>query len=283
MEAVKDLPQKVLMRHTGKPDNIPSNVQLQPWLPQSAVLAHPGVKLFVTHCGQHSLWEAMNHRVPVLGLPLAYDQHHNAAVIRAKGIGRTTNMHELTTELLRGHITQILNNHSYQANMNKYSVLFRDIGKRNAHDVLYWIEHTIHHGVGHLRSHAHYMDTTRYYMLDILGAFILSVFACTAISLAFLYKLVNFMYKWYPGDDLLMIFPMNYAHDSRLILLCCAYDATSLFVIQNYFTGNETAIALRRRQWSNPEETGVGLLPDRYNCGLRMRRECRERFYRHRL
>ena len=27
----------------------------------------------------------------------------------------------------------------------------------------------------------------------------------------------------------------------------------------------------------------MGLLPDTYNCGLRMRRECRERFPRHRL
>ena len=27
----------------------------------------------------------------------------------------------------------------------------------------------------------------------------------------------------------------------------------------------------------------IGLLPDTYNCGLRMRRECRERFPRHRL
>ena len=34
---------------------------------------------------------------------------------------------------------------------------------------------------------------------------------------------------------------------------------------------------------SNNLYFGMGLLPDTYNCGLRMRRECRERFPHHRL
>ena len=43
----------------------------------------------------------------------------------------------------------------------------------------------------------------------------------------------------------------------------------------------------QRVQWSNQSMTTVGhamgLLPDTYNCGLRMRRDCRERFPRYRL
>ena len=37
------------------------------------------------------------------------------------------------------------------------------------------------------------------------------------------------------------------------------------------------------RQSLETPASGMGLLPDMYNCGLRMRLECRERFPRHRL
>ena len=41
---------------------------------------------------------------------------------------------------------------------------------------------------------------------------------------------------------------------------------------RSYFTDNQQC-----------GKCSMGLLPDTYNCGLRMRRECRERFPRHRL
>ena len=42
----------------GKPDN----VLLAKWLPQQDVLAHPNLKLFVTHAGQSSFQEALCHK-----------------------------------------------------------------------------------------------------------------------------------------------------------------------------------------------------------------------------
>ncbi len=51
------------------------------------VLAHPNIKLFLTHCGYNSFLEAVHASVPVLALPLFGDQIVNAQKAVRMGIG----------------------------------------------------------------------------------------------------------------------------------------------------------------------------------------------------
>ena len=48
-----------------------------PWCAQEAVLAHPAVGLFVTHCGWNSILETVIGGVPVLGWPMISEQTTN--------------------------------------------------------------------------------------------------------------------------------------------------------------------------------------------------------------
>ncbi|KQJ92337.1 cyanidin 3-O-rutinoside 5-O-glucosyltransferase [Brachypodium distachyon] len=48
------------------------------WCDQAAVLAHPAVGCFVTHCGWNSTLEAAAHGVPVVAAPGMFDQPTNA-------------------------------------------------------------------------------------------------------------------------------------------------------------------------------------------------------------
>ena len=59
-----------------------------PWCPQEAVLNHPAVGLFVTHCGWNSILESVVAGVPVLGCPVLSEQTTNCRqVCMAWGIG----------------------------------------------------------------------------------------------------------------------------------------------------------------------------------------------------
>ena len=43
----------------------PDNVKVSKWIPQQALLAHPNVIAFISHCGIGSLLEAVYHSVPI--------------------------------------------------------------------------------------------------------------------------------------------------------------------------------------------------------------------------
>lgn len=59
-----------------------------PWCAQEAVLSHPAVGLFVTHCGWNSILESVVAGVPVLGCPVLSEQTTNCRqVCTAWGIG----------------------------------------------------------------------------------------------------------------------------------------------------------------------------------------------------
>ncbi|KAK7891041.1 hypothetical protein WMY93_023004 [Mugilogobius chulae] len=69
------LPQKVIWRHLGKkPANLGNNTLLVKWFPQNDLLGHPKTRVFVTHGGTNGLQEAIYHGVPILGIPLFFDQ-----------------------------------------------------------------------------------------------------------------------------------------------------------------------------------------------------------------
>ncbi|XP_020531551.1 anthocyanidin 5,3-O-glucosyltransferase [Amborella trichopoda] len=58
------------------------------WVPQVAVLAHPAVGGFVSHCGWNSILESVWHGVPILAFPLYAEQRLNAwELVKDMGVG----------------------------------------------------------------------------------------------------------------------------------------------------------------------------------------------------
>ena len=88
----------------------PKNVFISKWLPQDDVLAHPNIKLFISHCGMGGVVEAQYHGVPIIGLPLFAEQSTNAQSVEREGWGKTLDYATLTEESLRRAISEVLNN-----------------------------------------------------------------------------------------------------------------------------------------------------------------------------
>ncbi|KAL0457358.1 UNVERIFIED_CONTAM: UDP-glucosyltransferase 29 [Sesamum latifolium] len=57
------------------------------WAPQTKILAHPSTGGFVSHCGWSSIMESMYFGVPVIAMPMKFDQPINARLVVETGAG----------------------------------------------------------------------------------------------------------------------------------------------------------------------------------------------------
>lgn len=90
------------------PISIPSNVKTMSWLPQEELLAHPKVRLFISHGGLLSIQEAVYHGVPAIFLPVFADQPINAQKAVDDGYAICLNWDDITEDSLYNAIQQIV-------------------------------------------------------------------------------------------------------------------------------------------------------------------------------
>ena len=74
---------------TADEDGWPPCIRTASWIPQRALLAHPRCALLVCHGGANSLTEACEAAVPIVGLPLCFDQPANLAALEQLGVALT--------------------------------------------------------------------------------------------------------------------------------------------------------------------------------------------------
>ena len=164
----------------------PANVISMEWLPQNDLLANSKVKLFITHCGQRGLFEAVYHAKPLLGVPLFYDQHYNAKFLETKGYGESIDIHTFTDDELRQKMTLVLEDESYNSRIETASEIFRGDPETPRERSARMIEQVLKHGAGHLRSSAFDLCWYQYWMLDIAAVVCMTSFVILYAS----YRLV---------------------------------------------------------------------------------------------
>lgn len=168
-QAFAKLPHKVVWRFLGeRPSSLGNNTLLLDWLPQNDLLGHPKTRAFVAHGGTNGLYEAIYHGVPVLGLPLLFDQFDNVLRLQVRGVARVLEAATLTTEDFLEALRDVLENKSYRHNMQKLSGLHRDTPLSPLASATFWIEYVMRNGgASHLRTEAYSLPWYSYHSLDV--------------------------------------------------------------------------------------------------------------------
>ena len=118
LKAVEPLEDVQVVLSVGKnisPENlggIPSNTIVVRSAPQIELLKRAA--LCITHAGLNTVLESLAHGVPMVAIPIGYDQPGTAARIAHHGTGEFIELDELTTNRLRGLIEKVLQDPSYR-------------------------------------------------------------------------------------------------------------------------------------------------------------------------
>ncbi len=171
--------------------NKPDNIFISKWLPQSDLLAHPSIKLFITQGGQQSMEEAIDRTVPMVVIPFLGDQDANAKRMVQKGIGKHLELHALTQSVLREAITEMVKP-IYKQNIEKLRELVNDQPMTSREKAVWWTEYVIRHkGAKHLEYPGRTMPFYQRYWLD----FISIGFCLVGLTLALTYSVLRMCFS----------------------------------------------------------------------------------------
>jgi UDP:flavonoid glycosyltransferase YjiC (YdhE family) len=141
----KKLNYNVLWKLDGNHEQIlnqSSNIYVSKWYPQADLLAHPNVKLFITHCGLMSLEESIDREVPMLAIPFLFDQYRNSFKVRDEEIGVHLEYETLTEESLFNGIMEATKS-KYKENIKKFRTLMYDVPMQSREKAVWWIEYAL--------------------------------------------------------------------------------------------------------------------------------------------
>ncbi|KAG5679353.1 hypothetical protein PVAND_008924 [Polypedilum vanderplanki] len=154
--------------------NKSTNIYTSKWLPQADLLAHRNIKLFITHCGQHSVEEAIDREVPIVGIPFAVDQFKNALKVKNEQIGVILDFHSLSEENLNFAIRKAMQR-KYKNKIKNLRKLINDVPMKSREKAIWWIEYAIRNkGMNRLKYSCAKIPFNKRYMLDIISIFILT-------------------------------------------------------------------------------------------------------------
>lgn len=127
------------------PIPITKNVFIAKFLPQNDILAHPEVKLFVTHSGALSTQESIWYGKPMVAIPFIVDQVRTSSKSVVLGIGVKLDFRNLNKEIFKSAILEVMTNSNFTEKIQRISKEFRDKPMRPLEKAIWHIEHVMRH------------------------------------------------------------------------------------------------------------------------------------------
>lgn len=187
--AFSRLPQRFVLKLSSSRDDLPPNVKVFDWLPQQDVLGHPSIAAFITHCGKHSAAEAIYHGVPMVGLPITFDQPRTCARLARRGEGVVLQWETLTSEGVVAAVLEVTGNKRYSERVRAVSARLRAQQETAMEKAVWWIEYAIKFDDTFLKFSGKDLSLSQYLLLDVLGI-LLCVLLVTAVVAFLLCRLL---------------------------------------------------------------------------------------------
>ncbi|XP_024874742.1 UDP-glucuronosyltransferase 2B2-like, partial [Temnothorax curvispinosus] len=197
IRALSKLKQRVLWKlDIEVPFEIPENVMVMKWMPQSEVLSHKNVRAIWTHGGLLSAQEAIWKGVPMIVMPFFGDQKSNTRILVAKGVAIYLDITTLSTQSILHAVEEILYNESYTRNMKRLSSEFRDRPIPPLDLAVWSVEYTVRHPNGTLVTPLRSQSWVERNLIDVYAFLFLSFFIIL-LSIFFVIKLlINLYYNY---------------------------------------------------------------------------------------
>ncbi|XP_037300049.1 UDP-glucuronosyltransferase 2B4 isoform X4 [Manduca sexta] len=191
------LPYDVLWKYDK--DELPGrskNIRLEKWLPQSDLLRHPKVKMFITQGGLQSTDEAITAGVPLIGVPMLGDQWYNVDHYVHHKIGLRLDMETLTEETFMDAVKTILNDDSYRKNIIRLREIMHDQPQKPLERAVWWAEHVIRHkGAKHLKSSAANLTWAEYYEIELISILLVALLSIVLVISSIIYFIWKYVSK----------------------------------------------------------------------------------------
>ncbi|XP_049881023.1 UDP-glucosyltransferase 2-like [Pectinophora gossypiella] len=194
IRVLSKLPYDVLWKWNT--DELPGrtpNIRISKWFPQSDLLRHPKIKLFITQGGLQSTDEAITAGVPLVGMPVFGDQPYNTEKYVLLKIGVKLHVESVTEDEFRNAINTVIGDKSYKKNIQNFNSLMRDEPQQPLERAVWWTEYVLRHsGAKHLRAPAANISWAEYLLLDFFSTLLLGLCVLVSIVIITLYQLYSF-------------------------------------------------------------------------------------------
>ena len=192
-KVLMELPFRSVFRsNLTSPD--PQKILTGAWIPQNDLLGHANAKVFVSHCGKNSQYEALFHTVPEVATPIFADQHYNAERMRSKWLAETVDIKTVSTDDLRDTILKVATTKSYKDAISKASELFRIEFSIPVERAAFWLDHVMKYGGAHMRSAGQDIHLYQFLGVDIFLCYFAVVFIVFSLVVSCIYKILKFAF-----------------------------------------------------------------------------------------
>ncbi|BFZ10327.1 hypothetical protein BsWGS_13366 [Bradybaena similaris] len=129
----------------------PDKILTSTWLPVNDLLGHENVKVFISHVGANSLYEAIYHAVPTVCVPLFYDQHINAERAQDKGYCINLDIVKASADELAIAIEHVAKSQEMKSKISIASEIYRELYKNPKKEAAFWLDHVLRYGGEYMR------------------------------------------------------------------------------------------------------------------------------------